>query len=320
VGRLRIYIIIGLIILVVPISSGIEDKGLFAILDEKYISNISELPFFPGNPDKVLQSSNDINAWIDISGFRGMIREKDEYFINDLPEHAAIVQYDVSGSPPGVVDIITPTLTIKQAGNLTVANLDVVMKWSKTFCDKDGCWTVTYRSSATFQDSEASPQKYKPISQALTANITQFNNSVYENIGINVNAPGEFAELTVSYKDSTITHTMRNAHVETTSKGVYFANISNVDYWNVQGPNISHIGNLITLNGNLSKMDLNQLNITGTNIYESITSNPTKYNLSREEFTPEAEVQNPLLLGFISIVAVLCMGIYFTCRGMILRL
>ncbi len=317
---MRIYIIIGLIFLIIPISSAAEDKGLFAILDEKYISNISELPFFPGNPDKVLQSSNYIDAWIDITGFRGMIREKDEYFINDLPEDAAIVQYDVSGSPPGVVDIITPTLTIKQAGDLTVAILDVVMKWSKTFCDKDGCWIVTYRSSASFQDSEASPQKYEPISHAPTANITQFNNSVYENIGININAPCELEELTVSYKDSTITHTRRNAHVETTSKGVYFANISDVDYWNVQGSNISHLGNLITLNGNLSKIDINQLNITGTNIYESITANPTKYNLSREEFIPEAEVLNPLLLGFISIVAVLCVGIYFSCRSMILRL
>lgn len=317
---MRIHIIIGLIFLIIPISSATEDKGLFAILDEKYITNISELPFFPGNPDKVLQSTNDIDAWIDITGFRGMIREKDEYFINDLPEDAAIVQYEASGSPPGYVDGITKDLTITQVNNYTIASLNVKMRWHKVQCNKDRCWNIYFSNEAIFQDSEVSPQRYKPISEELKVNITQYNNSVYENLGININSPAELAELTISYKDSTIKHTMKNAHVETTNKGVYFANLSNVDYWNVQGSNISHLGNLITLNGNLSKMDLNQLNITGTNIYESITANTTKYNSYREEFTPESEVQNPLLLGFTSIVAVLCVGIYFSCRSMILRL
>jgi hypothetical protein len=320
VGRLRVYLLVGLIVMTIQISCASENKGLFAILDEKYIENIGDLPFSPGNPDMVIQSSNDINAWIDITGYRGMIIEGNESFINDTPEHAAIVQYDASGNPPGYLDGITKDMTITKEGEYTIAHLDVKMRWHTIQCGKSSCWNVYHSNSASFQDSEISPHRYKPISELLKANITQYNNSVYENIGININYPDELAELKVSYRNSSIIHTMKNAHVETTSTGVYFANISDVDYWHVQGFNISHLGNLITLNGNLSKMDLAELKITGLNIYESISANTTTFTLSRQEFTPEAEVQNPLLLGFLSIVAVLCAGIYFSWRSLILRL
>ncbi len=315
---MKVIEIIGLILLILPISSAAEEKSLFAILDEKYITNISELPFFQGNPDRVLQSSANINCWIDITGFRGMIREGDDFFINDLPDHAAIVQYDVSGSPPGYVDDLSKELTIYQDGANTIASLHVEMRWHKVQCDENSCWNVYFSNEATFQDIEESPRQYIPIGKQPEVKLTQYNTSVYENIGISIQAPEGLAALTVSYNDSSITHIKKIAHVETTGKGVYFANISNVDYWNVQGSNISHSGNMITMSGNLSKMDLNMLNITGNTLYESISAD--EYNLTRKEFTPEAEMQNPVLLVFISIVAVLSAGIYFSCRNMILRL
>jgi hypothetical protein len=44
------------------------DKGVFYILDEKFIDNISELPYSAGTPDKQIQKSGNIAAWIDIVG------------------------------------------------------------------------------------------------------------------------------------------------------------------------------------------------------------------------------------------------------------
>lgn len=51
------------------------DKGIFYILDEKFIDNINELPDSAGNPDKHIQKSGNIEGWIDIVGFNKMMRE-----------------------------------------------------------------------------------------------------------------------------------------------------------------------------------------------------------------------------------------------------
>jgi hypothetical protein len=285
--------------LLIPITTAAENTGIFAILDEKFINNISELPYLAGTPDKNLQSSNDIHGWIDITGFRGMIRDNGIDYTYDLPERAAIVQYEASGNPPGYVDDISKKLRVYQKGNYTIAVLDVVMKWSKVFCDKNGCWTVSYRNTASFQDSEVSPKIYTPISDSFKVNLIQFNTSAFENIDILISTPVGLTNVKIEYGNKNASHQLAFAHVEQTVKGVYFANISHVDIWETQGQGIGRMGGRIILDGNLSKMNLSALKITGSNLYESITADTNKFNLSREEFTPEKDVQNPVLLFFI---------------------
>ena len=73
------------------------DKGIFYILDEKFIDNISELPDSVGNPDKQIQTSGNIEAWIDIVGFNKMMRENGLDYVPGTPADHSIIQYDAKG-------------------------------------------------------------------------------------------------------------------------------------------------------------------------------------------------------------------------------
>ncbi len=280
-----------IMILLIPIVTAGEDKGIFAVLDEKYIDSINQLPYSAGTPYINRQTANNIEAWVDITGFKEMMREDGIDYVSGPPEKYAIIQYDASGSPPGVVDSIVPTMTVTQSGNLTIAVLDVIMKWHKVFCDKNGCWTVSYTNSASFQDSEISPKVYMPISDSFKVNLVQFNTSAFENIEILTSTPAGLSNIRIEYGNKNASHKLAFAHVEQTAKGVYFANISHVNIWKTHGQGIGRMGDVVILDGNLSKMNLDDLKITGSNLYETVTLDSGKYNISREEFTPEKDVR-----------------------------
>ncbi len=95
------------------------------------------------------------------------------------------------------------------------------------------------------------------------------------------------------------------------SEGVTFANRTDSNYWIIEGSNISRIGDTVFINGNLSQIDLSGLHISSSNIYETLDADPTKYNLSRVEFKPEDDVQNPVLLSFLCVVGVMISGIRY---------
>jgi hypothetical protein len=292
------------------------DKGIFYILDEKFIDNINELPFSAGTPDKIMQSSNNINVWIDITGFNAMSREDGVDYIFDLPESVALVQYEAYGSPPGSIDRITPTLSVSQSGDLTIAVLSVVMAWHEyRSCGKDEC-RYDHTNSASFQDSEISPRQYKPISGELKINITQYNNSLYENIGFSIVNISGLNKYTIQYEDNIATYRLKKAHVEQTAKGVYFANVTPAEFLDLKGKNISRYGKMILLNGNLSKMSPGDIKITGLNLYETKTADSSQFNITRLEFKPEKELENSVMMWFMSVMAVMVGGIYFYARRM----
>ena len=61
-------------------------------------------------------------------------------------------------------------------------------------------------------------------------------------------------------------------------------------------------------------MDPGDIKITGSNLYETKTANISQINITRLEFKPEKELENPVMMWFISIMAVTLGGIYFYVR------
>jgi hypothetical protein len=292
------------------------DKGIFYILDEKFIDNINELPDSAGNPDKQIQTSDHIEAWIDIVGFKQMTHENGSDYVPGNPADYAIIQYDAKGTHWGITESIEKTVSVQQSGNNVIASLKVELKWYTLSCDKWGCWPVYRTETATFQDTEAAPKIYLPMQENLRVDLTQYNNSLYENIGIQIINISGLNKYTIQYEDNIATYRLKKAHVEQTAKGIYFANVTPAENLDLKGKNISRYGNTILLNGNLTKMGPGDIKITGSNLYETKTANVSQINITRLEFKPEKELENPVMMWFMSVIAVMLGGIYFYTRRM----
>ncbi len=293
------------------------DKGIFYILDEKFIDNINELPDSAGNPDKQIQKSGNIEGWIDIVGFNKMMRENGLDYVPGNPVDHAIIQYDAKGTQPGIFDSIEKTISFTKLGNNLTAVLNVKLKWHTEYCDDKGCFiNGRFTETAAFQDTEPSPKTYPSLPEDLRVNLTQYNNSLYENIGISIINISGLNKYTIQYEDNIAAYRIKKAHVEQTAKGIYFANVTPAEFVDLKGKNISRYGKMVLLNGNLSKISTDDIKITGLNLYETKTANSSQFNIKRLEFKPEKELENPVSMWFISVMAVMLGGIYFYARRM----
>jgi hypothetical protein len=302
------------LLFIIPTSFA-ADNGIFYILDEKFIDNINELPDSTGNPDKQIQTSGNIEAWIDIIGFNKMMRENRLDYVPGNPADHAIIQYDAKGTQSGIFDSIEKTISFTQSGNNLTAVLNVKLKWHTQYCDDKGCFiNGRFTETAAFQDTELSPNTYPPLQEDLRVNLTQYNNSLYENIGIHIVNISGLNKYTIQYEDNIATYRIKKAHVEQTAKGVYFANVTPAEFLDLKGKNISRYGKTILLNGNLSKMSPGDIKITGSNLYETKIADSSQFNITRLEFKPEKELESPVMMWFMSVIAVMVGGIYFYAR------
>jgi hypothetical protein len=322
-------IILCLLFLIPTIPTAIaEDKGIFYILDEKFIDNISELPasnnlkpdisWTPSNWGDLCRRDRSpafIFGWIDIIGYRNMELIDGQEYINEPVKDAAIIQYQTHSCVLGLAVSKKPminTIETYQEGEQFVAKLTA--KQVMYSIDQSG-YISYYNLTKTFYDYEHIPNQTTKLS-GITANIVQYNNSLYENIGISIANISGSNKYTIQYEDNIATYRIKKAHVEQTAKGVYFANVTPAEFLELKEKNISRYGKMILLNGNLSKMNLSDIKITGSNLYETITANSSQFNITRLEFKPEKELENPVSLWFMSIMGVTAGGIYFYARRM----
>lgn len=307
-----------LFLLLISISQASENKGIFQILDEKYIDNITDLPYSNGIPDKNIQSSGHIRGWIDIVGFNKMSKDVNTFYIPGKPETYAIIQEDVWGK----FDCDICSYSIKKVVQVTSSRTDttavlvIEMTWYSKHCSKNGCTCVEHKESTTFYDIEKSPQIVEPLINPII-NIIQYNNTLYENIGIYINSEDikNATKFDIAYNNSTMTKTLKTGHVEQTNKGIYFANLTDLSSWETTGKNISQINNMTFINGNLTKINATNIKISTSNLYE--TKHHSNFTVSREEFRPEKEtIENPLLITFWSILFVMFGTLYLAITKM----
>jgi len=246
-----------------------------------------------------------------------MMHENGLDYVPGNPADHAIIQYDAEGTQPGIFDSIEKTISFTQSGNNLTAVLNVKLQWHTKYCDDKGCFVNgRFTETAAFQDTELSPNTYPPLPEDLRVNLTQYNNSLYENIGIHIVNILGLNKYTIQYEDNIATYRLKKAHVEQTAKGIYFANVTPAEFLDLKGKNISRYGNTILLNGNLSKMSPDDIKIMGSNLYETKTANSSQFNIIRLEFKPEKELENPVTMWFMSVMAVMVGGIYFYARRM----
>jgi hypothetical protein len=111
--------------------------GILEDINKTYIHSINELPYSAGIPEKSIQKSGHISGWVDIVGFKQMVRDKGIDYVLGSPADYAIVQYDAWANldcEGCSLESLTKSIAVSTSGNQTVAALSAELKYSQTLC------------------------------------------------------------------------------------------------------------------------------------------------------------------------------------------
>jgi predicted nucleic-acid-binding Zn-ribbon protein len=284
-------------------------ESIFDILNKTFIDNITDLPNSQGIPEKHIQRSGYISGWVDIVGFRQMMREDGIDYVPGNPADYAIVQYDAWNNVDCFgcgVDSFKKNLRVSTVGNQTVASLDIQLIWYEVVsCGKDCTTEIYHLETATFQDFEKSPQIYNIKIENLTAYITEYNNSIYPKTSISLDIPPYISKAKFEYGENTTIYYARFAAIEQTQKGILFANISKSSLWKITGSGMGRIGEHVIIKS--ANINYQELNITMYTLYEKRAI--INYNISRVDYSPE-KTWHPFLFYFIGIFTIFSVGAY----------
>jgi hypothetical protein len=111
--------------------------GILEDINKTYIHSINELPYSAGIPEESIQKSGHISGWVDIVGFKQMVRDKGIDYVLGSPADYAIVQYDAWANldcEGCSLESLTKSIAVSTSGNQTVAALSAELKYSQTVC------------------------------------------------------------------------------------------------------------------------------------------------------------------------------------------
>lgn len=293
-------------LLTTPIlASSTTGTGIFSILDDSYIQNVSKLPYSTGIPDKNIQISGNIRGWIDITGFRNLTKKTNKYYVNANPSDLAIIQYDVWGEKVSV-DSVTKTITASVSRDNTIAKMNVVLKWHYYYscnCNKNGCSTCRKDviEHADFYDSEVSPLQVNYNNKDIKVVVRERNFTIINSTDINIEIDDTVYDRYLIKTDHGFYEKINRIwHVEKTTKGIYYANETQLDIF--KSNNISHSQNVIVLN------DINtNFSVTTNGFYGS--TNKTNITKMYESSDPTEQFFCGDLFGFLAVL--LCFGVFY---------
>ncbi len=312
------FLLFSLLFFLIP--GAYANDGIFSILNESYVQNASELPPPSVTPEIVWQCQGNICAWVDIAGYNQTIRENGVDYIQGNPIDSAIIKYDIKINQLRsrvvtdyrvncywcVVDSITKTVSVTQDGKNITATLTVVLKWHENLESYGTTQRIDYVETSVFTDTEPVPLQYPALKEPQVI-VTQYNNSLYENIGIKI-YNDNCTKITFDYKDKHAVRTFKILHVENN-----YGNITTLEQWNINGTGISRFYEEILIDGNLTQMNLSEFGIRAYNAFTSVKANPANFTIRRVEFKP-GESFGALFFGFIGIVGVLAYSSLYLLR------
>lgn len=279
-------------------------SGLFEVLDETYIKTSSELTQTQSlTPEKNWQPSNwadlckrdkspyFIFSWIDIVGYRNAIKVDSNFYINESPEDAAIIRYESHSCVflPVFKLPMQNKIELFQEDNMLVAKLTSTQRMFSIY---NGYYSW-YNLTQTFYDYEPLPIQIQDQNEEIKVVIRERNFSIINSTDISIKINNTIYDRYLVKTDNGYYEKIHRLWcVENTSKGVNYANASDVDIF--KADNISHSQNLISVN------DLN-FTVTANGFYHSTD----KLNVTRiyEHSDPTAQFLSADLLGFLAVLS-----------------
>lgn len=299
------YLILPILFLVYALpqasASDLEIYNIFvSMLSSKYIDSISDLPHSDGVPEKNVQSSGHIKAWIDIVGFRDMVRDNGTDYVPGNPADYAIIQNDAWGVFQCSIcgyDIIK-NVQKQTSGSYTRVTMDLKMTWYEKICGENGCFCIEHIEYASFSDLEKSPEIYPRLKDGPVF-ITIYNTTFEPKTGVRFRVENA-TKTRISYQNSSLAYYEQIAHVEYTNKNVPFGNMTLIESWERKGEEISHIGDEIIINGTVEPQEVIVQAFTP---YETMTL--TNYTVHIHNPSPPF---NSVFLPFLLVMIVLYVG------------
>lgn len=196
--------------------------NIFDDMNSSYFADVGRVTYDESKyvPEQAMQSSGNIRGWIDIVGFRNVLKKNATYYTNSSPADRAMIKYDAWGVGSACGYKITKTADKYDSGNNTVAVLNVKLIWYSIACSKDSCWCVAHTDYASFYDSEPSPIQYPaPDNTSIIVHEYKEKKVIYLNISQWVTG----YDLTT--QNGSVSE-IKAGNLEHTSKGVPYVNFT----------------------------------------------------------------------------------------------
>lgn len=281
------------------------------------VDSSKDIPATPGKPNITMQGSGNFRGWVDIVGWKEMIRENGADYIPGVPKDYVIVAGDVSFDSLRSRIVTDPRITncywclfdsldkkveITQEGNETIATLYATLRWHETVESSGTSQKFSYVDSAQFKTRVKSPRQYYRLNPTLiSAHIIRYNNSFNPKSVISVDAPNA-SKISVGYHGDTLIHSIKLIAVNYTDNGVAFGDVSQgPGVWDTNNRSglIAHFGDNFVINS--GNVDYNDVVITVSTPYEKlVVSNKTVEEIGMSPNT----VFNPILWPFLAFLFV----------------
>lgn len=217
-------------------------------------------------PSITWQEKGKSRAWVDIVGWDNLAEREGVFYIPEGQQ--PIVKYDAENTASRPVSIKTGLTLTEENGTLTAdlkvkAVYEVAKKSTKKINGISIPSIELVRKSKTshYFDSEQVPKTYSP-SVNTTAYLTILNNSLNPQTRVYVPESMDVMKVLFKVNDFEAVHYMHTATLNSTEKGIKYAQISVLDYW--EGGNVSRLGNTLVLSG---VVDPDELKIIQYDIY-----------------------------------------------------
>lgn len=167
----------------------VAQANIFDDMNSTYFANMSFVTYDESQyvPDTAWQSSGCIRGWVDVVGFRKVVRYNDIDYVPGTPIDYAIVKHGTgyylsSKIVPGYggnacywcfFESISDTISVGPQGNNTVAALHVTLNWHETVEGSGSSQTFYYSDHADFYDSESSPVQY-PAPNTINLTVHEY--------------------------------------------------------------------------------------------------------------------------------------------------
>lgn len=277
--KISIFLFIGMLVMMPQAIATPFGDAIANYTNLTFVENVG-----PYSPDKNMQNSGSIRAWVDIVGFNKMVCENDVCYVPGDPADQAIVQYDVVANPRGILDKLDKSISVYVSGNNTIASLHVVLKYHTEACDEKGCWVSgRFVETKYFIDSEPSPMTYR-LNQSINASVVFYNNTYSPKAIISPEDASGAYLIRYTYQNDSVEHIQKKGSIDITRKGVKFVDLYRADMWNNSNETVfARINDNVVINGaNFSISDLHTTVIYPYDIAVPITN----YNYTKIDYNP----------------------------------
>ena len=307
---MKIYLIFIFFILI-PVSSAFEANDSVDIFDILGISMLDQWDFDWDlnmkkiQPDKVISSTPNMEAWIDIVGYEGLYKENNIFYYPGDPKNNTVIKYDVNTYDTDI-DILTETIGVYSVNGSALAVLYIAMRYSNTHTSEDGTESKTYHNDyLTVRDIEVLPVVRVPDTSNVSVYIKTCNNTFSPKSWVSI-LDSSRIKTVIHYKNESIIYYDNVGMEDYTEKGYPFINFTGESNYELYENDILRkLGPYYCILG--TNFTLSNLSITVYDVYSSYEI--SNYTVEVETYDPYHSF-NSLVYLLFGVLFILSVGIY----------